>query len=837
MADLVKQLNADSQRTHVLIEDRIGDYQTIDEDIDGNPIVGVPYMTSIKSTTTADDDAIEQMGKIHLTYRDQFVNVAKVKHLFGPGGADGEEGYDPAPASLGGDYWLGDLVTVHTGTTELDYNETTIEVAAIRYYTEGNTWMVETELGAQYRNWSQQSFQAQIAQTIVNQLQQALLCEPTEVIEAGIQFISDNSISGHSIIADQIHSMGGIQVGDCLVIHVSTDIGLNIPTAPSGFTAIGSGGSGVGGALRGFYRFYTGTETGTYDFTYGNSQLLQLYRGVDPADPIGDIDSDSANNSTMTYPALTLEVTDGSSWVLAFSVSKSATDVSTDTVAGLTNRTGGRGGEHGGRDTNAGVASWAGAGPQSLNSSDPWTASCYELRASGADTVILGDGRVELVGTSVKAKRCDDTEHWHEVGSGSPSVTDDVDAGFRVGTLWVNDDGDAWLLIDASAGAADWLALAGGGGPDLTGINFLVGTASGLLSAEIAVGTTPGGELGNTWASPTVDSTHSGSAHTDFIAKAIVDAKGDIIAATAADTVARLAVGTNDHVLTADSTQSTGIKWAAAPSGSGIPATIVDAKGDLIAATAADTVARLPVGSNTQILTADSAEATGLKWSAAPSGIPATIVDAKGDLIVATAADTVARRAVGSNGQVLTADSAEGDGVKWATPSGGGDLAYSVGGSNVAISNTDTQIATYTATGLVAGSSLYVDAWMTILNNSGANRLYQVTLDFDARFDLEMAITWNASATDMHMAHVYGTLDVRGSGEAYMMSYLDAYIAGGAASGTDITAGSTHLHSKGWGTSASDLTGSTIVTLHIRSAVATATQTARLHHFSVRRFN
>jgi formaldehyde-activating enzyme involved in methanogenesis len=48
------------------------------------------------------------------------------------------------------------------------------------------------------------------------------------------------------------------------------------------------------------------------------------------------------------------------------------------------------------------------------------------------------------------------------------------------------------------------------------------------------------------------------------IAKAIVDAKGDIIAATAADTVARLAVGANDTVLTADSSTATGLKWAAA---------------------------------------------------------------------------------------------------------------------------------------------------------------------------------------------------------------------------------------------------------------------------------
>lgn len=69
--------------------------------------------------------------------------------------------------------------------------------------------------------------------------------------------------------------------------------------------------------------------------------------------------------------------------------------------------------------------------------------------------------------------------------------------------------------------------------------------------------------------------------------------------------------------------------------GSGIPATIVDAKGDLIAATAADTVARLGVGTNGQILTADSAEATGVKWATSAAGASdqvTIVVHATGDM-------------------------------------------------------------------------------------------------------------------------------------------------------------------------------------------------------------
>lgn len=51
-----------------------------------------------------------------------------------------------------------------------------------------------------------------------------------------------------------------------------------------------------------------------------------------------------------------------------------------------------------------------------------------------------------------------------------------------------------------------------------------------------------------------------------YVAKSLVVAKGDILAGTAAATLARLAVGANGLYLKADSTQATGLVWAAAGS-------------------------------------------------------------------------------------------------------------------------------------------------------------------------------------------------------------------------------------------------------------------------------
>lgn len=60
---------------------------------------------------------------------------------------------------------------------------------------------------------------------------------------------------------------------------------------------------------------------------------------------------------------------------------------------------------------------------------------------------------------------------------------------------------------------------------------------------------------------------NSTDVHTQYVTKALVDAKGDLVTATADNTPARLAVGANDTILTADSSTATGLRWGSAPSG------------------------------------------------------------------------------------------------------------------------------------------------------------------------------------------------------------------------------------------------------------------------------
>jgi hypothetical protein len=98
------------------------------------------------------------------------------------------------------------------------------------------------------------------------------------------------------------------------------------------------------------------------------------------------------------------------------------------------------------------------------------------------------------------------------------------------------------------------------------------------------------------------------------------------------------------------------------------------------------------------------------------NAIQNALVDAKGDLIAATANDTPARLAVGTNGQVLTADSTAGTGLAWATPAASGSMTVLASG-NLSTGTTTTTFSSISAS--------YKDLKLVIrnFNGSGNNAL------------------------------------------------------------------------------------------------------------------
>jgi len=94
-------------------------------------------------------------------------------------------------------------------------------------------------------------------------------------------------------------------------------------------------------------------------------------------------------------------------------------------------------------------------------------------------------------------------------------------------------------------------------------------------------------------------------------------------AGTALTTVSATELGYLDGVTSAVQTQMDAKLATATASSTYVPNSIVTTKGDILAATGSGTIVRQGIGSNGQVLTANSAQADGLEWTTI-SAVPAS---------------------------------------------------------------------------------------------------------------------------------------------------------------------------------------------------------------------
>lgn len=158
--------------------------------------------------------------------------------------------------------------------------------------------------------------------------------------------------------------------------------------------------------------------------------------------------------------------------------------------------------------------------------------------------------------------------------------------------------------------------------------------------------------------------TPAGAAAT-YLPNSLLTGKGTLITATAANNPSSLPVGTDGQLICANSAIGSGLEWFTPDY---LSESLFTAKGEILAASGPAATVALAVGTDGQSLVACAACPTGLTWGGG-AAIPCSLLTAKGNIIVASAASTPVALPVGTDGQSLVACAACSEGVTWASGS------------------------------------------------------------------------------------------------------------------------------------------------------------------------
>jgi hypothetical protein len=428
-------------------------------------------------STATDEDALEQIGASQITAREEAADAGSIRMKLGTTQSQGR--YRPWE-----EVRLDDLVTVHTGTGEWDYDEATYPVAGLKIELQkSGAWHAWAELGASFSPGADRRFQVAPA-AAHSHPPNPQLCRPTSgasdpTVDRRYLSLTGGVLTSTPAISAGWDHGGEPNVKQLMATPTSSRIGFDSSSAEFGdicfdqfafvldaatAAAIAAGGSTYRAAARTRTRSGIGIDEAAQDIM--SQDAIRITVG----------DSTTIRGTAKTMHALSSTTkwwSRGSTFTEAMWPDVGDTNVLTavpGTVAGdrLVWEMGCRNLTDISEATGAHIyfnddAAAAGDLPGAWAGESANLRSWFEVITAG--TAGTGDGHIDLVGTSVRAARCD---HRHDVHRDrAPVPDDDGSLGYKLGTLWAQlDDLDnptaivgVWMLVDSTTGAAVWVSI------------------------------------------------------------------------------------------------------------------------------------------------------------------------------------------------------------------------------------------------------------------------------------------------------------------------------------------------------------------------------------------